>query len=330
MANFVQFNKKNGTRALGKVVKNQLEIVNGIETLLSLAQYSISKEQLLSESADDLGIEGIESYDEVITQNRLLPIIDHPDPAHVFVTGTGLTHTGSAKARDGMHNKVMAEGAELSDSMKIFKMGIEGGKPLPGQIGVQPEWFWKGNGNILRACGDDLQSPHWADDMGEEPEIAGIYLIGPNRTPYRLGYALANEMSDHVMERKNYLFLAHSKLRECSIGPELMTGELPSDVQGTSRIYRDNGVLWEKPFLSGEDNMTHYISNLEHHHFKYPIFCQSGDVHVHVFGTATISFSDGVRLEDGDVMEISCPQLGRPLYNPVRTFRQDDPIVKSI
>ena len=330
MANFVQFNKKNGTRALGKVVKNQLEIIYGIETLLSLAQYSISKEQLLSESADDLGIEGIESYDEVITQNRLLPIIDHPDPAHVFVTGTGLTHTGSAKARDGMHNKVMAEGVELSDSRKIFKMGIEGGKPLPGQIGVQPEWFWKGNGNILRACGDDLQSPHWADDMGEEPEIAGIYLIGPNRTPYRLGYALANEMSDHVMERKNYLFLAHSKLRECSIGPELMTGELPSDVQGTSRIYRDNGVLWEKPFLSGEDNMTHYISNLEHHHFKYPIFCQSGDVHVHVFGTATISFSDGVRLEDGDVMEISCPQLGRPLYNPVRTFRQDDPIVKSI
>ena len=330
MANFVQFNKKNGTRALGKVVKNQLEIVNGIETLLSLAKYSISKEQLLSESADDLGIEGIESYDEVITQNRLLPIIDHPDPAHVFVTGTGLTHTGSAKARDGMHNKVMAEGAELSDSMKIFKMGIEGGKPLPGQIGVQPEWFWKGNGNILRACGAELQSPHWADDMGEEPEIAGIYLIGPNRTPYRLGYALANEMSDHVMERKNYLFLAHSKLRECSIGPELMTGELPSDVQGTSRIYRDNGVLWEKPFLSGEDNMTHYISNLEHHHFKYPIFCQSGDGHVHVFGTATISFSDGVRLEDGDVMEISCPQLGRPLYNPVRTFRQDDPIVKSI
>ena len=330
MANFVQFNKKNGTRALGKVVKNQLEIINGIETLLSLAQYSISKEQLLSESADDLGIEGIESYDEVITQNRLLPIIDHPDPAHVFVTGTGLTHTGSAKARDGMHNKVMAEGAELSDSMKIFKMGIEGGKPLPGQIGVQPEWFWKGNGNILRACGAELQSPHWADDMGEEPEIAGIYLIGPNRTPYRLGYALANEMSDHVMERKNYLFLAHSKFRECSIGPELMTGELPSDVQGTSRIYRDNGVLWEKPFLSGEGNMTHYIYNLEYHHFKYPIFCQSGDVHVHVFGTATISFSDGVRLVDGDVMEISCPQLGRPLYNPVRTVRQDDPIVKSI
>ena len=71
MANFVQFNKKNGTRALGKVVKNQLEIIYGIETLLSLAQYSISKEQLLSESADDLGIEGIESYDEVITQIRL-------------------------------------------------------------------------------------------------------------------------------------------------------------------------------------------------------------------------------------------------------------------
>ena len=330
VVNFIQFHKQDGVRALGRVVKNQIEIISGVDTLLSLAQQAISHGQLLAEVAEALGIEGLESYDDVITQKRLLPTIDHPDPAHVFVTGTGLTHTGSASARDGMHAKVMAEEAELSDSMKIFKMGIEGGKPITGRIGVQPEWFWKGNGTILRACGDELQSPHWADDMGEEPEIAGIYLIGPNRQPYRLGFTLANEMSDHVMERENYLFLAHSKLRECSVGPELITGDLPNDVKGTSRIYRDDEILWEKPFMSGERNMTHFISNLEHHHFKYPIFRQPGDVHVHVFGTATISFSDGVRLQDDDIMEIDCPQLGRPLHNPVRTVRQKNPKVKPM
>ena len=110
----------------------------------------------------------------------------------------------------------------------------------------------------------------------------------------------------------------------------MITGDLPNDVKGTSRIYRDDEVLWEKPFMSGERNMTHFISNLEHHHFKYSIFRQPGDVHVHVFGTATISFSDGVRLQDGDIMEIDCPQLGRPLHNPVRTVRQKNPKVKPM
>ena len=38
---------------------------------------------------------------------------------------------------------------------------------------------------------------------------------------------LSNEFSDHVMERQNYLYLAHSKLRSCSFGPELLVGDLP-------------------------------------------------------------------------------------------------------
>jgi len=32
-----------------------------------------------------------------------LPPLDHPDPSHCHVTGTGLTHLGSAKNRDAMH-----------------------------------------------------------------------------------------------------------------------------------------------------------------------------------------------------------------------------------
>jgi hypothetical protein len=72
---------------------------------------------------------------------------------------------------------------------------------------------------------------------------------------------------------------------------------LPSDVRGTRRIFRDGELLWEKPFWTGEANMSHSISNLEHHHFKYPLFRRPGDVHVHCFGTATLSFSDGVKTQ---------------------------------
>jgi hypothetical protein len=209
-----------------------------------------------------------------------------------------------------------AADAALTDSMKMFRMGLEGGKPaeLPG---VQPEWFYKGNGYQAVGPGAPLVSPGFALDGGEEPEIAGIYLIGPDGVPYRLGFALANEFSDHVTERQNYLFLAHSKLRPASFGPEIRLGALPEHVEGTSRIRRGGAVIWEKPFLSGEANMSHAIANLEHHHFKYPIFRQPGDVHVHMFGTATLSFADGVRTQAGDEFEIEVDDFGLPLRNPL-------------
>ncbi len=94
-----------------------------------------------------------------------------------------------------------------------------------------------------------------------------------------------------------------------------MIGDLPLDVQGVSRIKRAKAVLWEKPFLSGEQNMSHTIANLEAHHFKYGLFRRPGDVHVHFFGTATLSFSDGIKPEKGDVFEIEAEPFGLPLRN---------------
>jgi hypothetical protein len=245
--------------------------------------------------------------------------LSHPDPAHLHLTGTGLTHLGSAATRDSMHTK-LAEGAEatMSDSMKMFRMGLEGGKPaaLPG---VQPEWFYKGNGTVAVRSGAPLTSPGFAQDGGEEPEIAGLYVIAPDGSPARVGWTLGNEFSDHVMERVNYLYLAHSKLRPASFGPEILVGELPADIRGTSRIRRNGAVVWEKPFLAGEANMSHSFANLEHHHFKYGVFCQPGDVHVHMFGTATLSYADGFTTQDGDVFEIEAAEFGLPLVNPLAT-----------
>ncbi len=173
------------------------------------------------------------------------------------MTGTGLTHLGSAATRDAMHQKV-AEAAEetLTDSMKMFRMGLEGGKPKRGKDGVQPEWFYKGDGSFVAAPGAPLVSPGFAADGGEEPEVAGIYVIGTDGTPFRVGFALMNEFSDHVTERANYLLLAHSKLRPCSFGPELLLGDLPEDIRGTSRIRRGKKVIFEQPFLTGEANMS--------------------------------------------------------------------------
>jgi len=245
---------------------------------------------------------------------RLLPPIDHDDPAHVYLTGTGLTHLGSAESRDKMHALAAAGGAQ-TDSMRMFLDGLKGGKPAAGAVGSQPEWFYKGDGSSVVGTGAALEMPAFALDGGEEPEIAGIYLIDSRGEPRRLGFCLANEFSDHLTERENYLWLAHSKLRPVALGPELLTGSLPADVRGVSRILRDGQVIWEKPFLTGESNMSHTIANLEHHHFKYGNFRRPGDVHVHFFGTATLSFADQVRVEPGDLFDISANAFLLPLRN---------------
>jgi hypothetical protein len=164
-------------------------------------------------------------------------------------------------------------------------------------------------------------------DGGEEAEVAGAYLIGPDGHPRRVGLVLANEFSDHKIEQQNYLYLAPSKLRTCAIGPELVVNADFNDAHGTVRILRSGQTLWSKSFATGEKNMSHSVANLEHHHFKYPAHCRAGDVHIHFFGADAFSFGDGVELWDGDIMDIELAGFGRPLRNPLRINRSPQQLI---
>jgi len=301
----------------------------GVESIRALALEAIAAGQNLAVTAAARGKGEAVDIASEFEAGRLLAPIDHEDDAHVLLTGTGLTHLGSAEGRDKMHKQTAAAETK-TDSMRMFLEGLEGGKPAPGVEGQQPEWFYKGDGSQLVGSNAPLVMPDFAKDGGEEPELAGIYLIGADGTPYRLGLALANEFSDHVTERHNYLWLAHSKLRQAALGPELLIGDLPSHVEGTSRLLRDGQAVWERPFLSGEDNMSHSIANLEHHHFKYDLFRRPGDVHVHFFGTATLSFSDGVQTQEGDVFEISAAPFTLPVRNPLKRAAPAPVAVKAL
>lgn len=310
-----QLRLTDGRRAVALRDGGGAHLVPGVDSSRDLALAAIAAGHGLAEEARRRGQGAAVDLAQALAEGRMLLPVDHPDPAHLHLTGTGLTHLGSAATRDAMHGDPDAD--ELTDSMKMFRMGLEGGKPRRGEIGVQPEWFYKGNGHAAVAPGAALASPGFALDAGEEPEIAGLYVIGPDGRPFRMGFALGNEFSDHVTERGNYLWLAHSKLRPASFGPEMLLGALPQHVEGRSRIRRDGAVIWEKPFLSGEANMSHSIANLEYHHFKYGLFRQPGDVHVHFFGTATLSFADGFQARPGDCFEIEAAALGLPLRNPL-------------
>lgn len=310
----LQHRASDGARSVILAQGETAQILRDVTSTRALALRAIAEGKSLAEVALACPAGASVDIAAEFAAGRIVAPIDHEDPAHILLTGTGLTHLGSAEGRDKMH-KAAAAGEKLTDSMRIFLEGVEGGKPADDAIGHQPEWFYKGDGSQLVGPTDPLTMPAFAKDGGEEPELAGIYLVAPDGTPCRLGFALGNEFSDHVTERHNYLWLAHSKLRQAALGPELLLGAPPASIEGSSRILRDGKTLWEKPFLSGEANMSHSLANLEHHHFKYDLFRRPGDVHVHFFGTATLSFSDGVQTREGDVFEIEAAPFALPIVN---------------
>ncbi len=293
---------------------NNLNVITGEKTTYDIANLALSKGQSLTATITELGTEKSINYQECLENGLVTIPIHHPDANHFFVSGTGLTHLGSADARDKMHS---SNSSDETDSIKMFRWGIENGKPETGSVGVKPEWFYKGDGTIIRAHNEPLNYPNFAKDGSEEPEVCGLYINDKNGVPHRIGFTIGNEYSDHTTEKENYLYLAHSKLRDCSLAPELRLGDLPKHIIGKSSIIRDGKTIWEQEFLSGEDNMSHTIENIEHHHFKYDLFCRPGDLNAHFLGTATLSYADGIEIQDGDIMRIKCDDFGKALENPL-------------
>lgn len=327
----IQFVTGEGKRKVAALVEESgaPRVVTGATSVRDLALEAHSSARSLVATVEARGLGEPVDYDALIAEKRLLVPLDHPEPSRCLVALTGLTHLGSAQSRDSMHAKL--QGDDLSDSMKMFKLGLEGGKPAPDTAGVQPEWGYKGDGSWVVAPEQPLELPHYAEDGGEEGEVVGLYVIADDGTVLRVGFALGNEYSDHVMERRNYLYLAHSKLRQCSYGPELLIGPLPNDLRGTARILRDGGTVWSCELLSGEANMCHSIANLEQHHFKYRCFRRPGDVHVYFFGASGLSCTDGFAAKRGDIFEIGAPAFGRPLRNTLVTAVKEPPVaVKAL
>lgn len=315
-------------RGVALVREPQLIVLRDVQTMLDLVQRSLDEGRTLSETAERCATEEAISYDEVWAGRspwKLLAPVDCPgNPQRILVSGTGLTHLGSARERQAMHGAPSAqEQATMTDSMRMFEWGRQKGRPAPGTVGIAPEWFYKGDGSVLRGPFAELQIPWHAEDGGEEAEVAAVYCVANDGTPWRIGMAVGDEFSDHVFERRNYLNLAGSKLRTCSLGPELVVDAAFDDVAGRVTIWRAGQVLWQKTIRTGEQNMCHSLENLEHHHFKFGGHRQPGMLHVHFMGADTLSFGEGIRLQAGDETEIAFDGFGRPLRNVIA---REDPI----
>lgn len=306
-------------RRVAWVQEPHLQLLDSFRSVYELAVAAIYKDASMQALVRSAPLGEKVDYDAVYEGKspwQILPAFDHPDdPFACLVSGTGLTHKNSALNRQTMHQ---AAADKPTDSLQIYQWGVEGGSPPAGAIGIQPEWFYKGNGFILRAHGQALEVPAYADDGGEEPEIAGIYIIDPKGNPRRIGFCTGNEFSDHVMEKKNYLYLAPSKLRQCAIGPELLIDSDFTAFTGEVSITRKEQLLWSSAIRSGENNMAHRLHNLEYHHFKYAGHRIPLQAHIHFFGADAFSFGQQVKLEEGDLMKVEWKGLGRPLQNRVK------------
>jgi hypothetical protein len=128
----VQFKNEQGARKVGVLADKVIRIIDGYSTTYALAQDAIRKSVSLAALAEKAIGAQTTSFDAVAAAGRLLSPLDHSDDAHTYVTGTGLTHLGSADTRDAMHKKIGGDVESLSDSMKMFRMGVEGGKPAAG------------------------------------------------------------------------------------------------------------------------------------------------------------------------------------------------------
>lgn len=179
-----------------------------------------------------------------------------------------------------MYERTSSDEDNLTDSMRMYQRGVEGGKP----------------------------------------EIAGVCIIDRTDRPRRVGLSISNEFSDHKMEKKNYFYLAPSKLRPYATEPELVIGAALDDVEGVVSILRDGAMVWSTQIKTGEANIPHSLKNLEHHHFKYPALRQAGEVHAHFFGANAFSF--------GAVISIAYEGFGWPLHNSLHIDRTPDQLVE--
>ncbi|WP_276390955.1 AraD1 family protein [Eudoraea chungangensis] len=325
----VQLSHRINGRCVALVEEPSLRLLDRYSSVYDLATKAIEDNGNITDLVQSCLSDRIISYDFVYqgeSDYSLLPPFDCPgNPLKLMLAGTGLTHKASAENREKMHHAEAEK--ELTDSMKMYLMGVQEGHPKKGEIGVQPEWFYKGNGSVLRAHNALLEIPSYGEDGGEEPEVAAAYIVDNTGKPFRLGLMIANEFSDHIMERKNYLYLAPSKIRNCSVGPELSIDASFDSIDGKVSIYRKDSVFWTKNISTGEANMSHSLENLEYHHFKYKNHRLAGMAHIHFFGADAFSFGEGISLQQGDIMEVKWDGLGRPLRNTLNLNGEKEELI---
>ena len=204
------------------------------------------------------------------------------------VWGAGVTYRRSADFRE--------EGSGIYDRVYVAE---------------RPELFFKATASRCAGPGQPIGRRRDSAFTASEPEVALVVAADGAI----LGYTLANDVSAWDIERDNPLYLPQSKVYDgcCSLGPVIVTPDEVKDpyaLEVTCRVMRGS-----REVFSGSASTAQLKR-------KFPELVgwllRSNAVPTGTVlstGTGIIQPMD-VGLEPGDVVTISCPEIGE-LVNPV-------------
>ena len=122
--------KKGSVRRVRLVEEPHVRLPDGCSSIYEL-QIAIDAQKKPSAVAHQR-LQSDLDYELIYTRRsewQVLPAIDHPQ-----VSGTRLTHIGSARGRQSMHATATKD---LTDSMKMFRWGVEGRRALMNSVRVE-------------------------------------------------------------------------------------------------------------------------------------------------------------------------------------------------
>ena len=123
--------KKGSVRQVALVEEPHPRLMDGCSSIHGLAQIAIDAQKKLSAVAHQRQQSDILDYELIYagrSEWQVLPAVNHPQ-----VSGTGLTHIGSARGRQSVH----ATATDLTDSMKMFHWRVEGRRGLMNSVRVE-------------------------------------------------------------------------------------------------------------------------------------------------------------------------------------------------
>ena len=276
--------------------ENQLHLLSTFRSVYGFATAAIETGVKLRDllSTDLSGI--VLDYDEVHALRSgwtFLPSFDHPrEVSRCIVSGCANPHGG-----------------------------------VPADRPNEPPWFYKGNGAHLRAHGEALTIPAFGLSGAEEAELVGIYVIGPDGAPHRVGITPGNEFADPALASTDARMLSHAKIRTCAIGPELVLDAAFDDARGSVRVEREGAVIWSRDVATGEAHALFPLADVERNLFQYDAHRVPGDAHVHYLGGSLSSFGEDIRLQGGDQVVVEWRGYGRALRNLIEREVEGTPVV---
>jgi 2-dehydro-3-deoxy-D-arabinonate dehydratase len=177
----------------------------------------------------------------------------------------------------------------------------------------RPELFFKASAGRCAAPGEPIGRRRDSGFTASEPELA--IVLGQRGTI--LGFTLANDVSAWDIERENPLYLPQSKIyRGCfSFGPVIVT---PDEIADPYHLTVRCRILRDGKEVFSEETSTARLKRRYTELAEWLL--RSNEI-----ATGTVlSTGTGIiqpletGLEEGDVVEISCPEIGT-LANPVAT-----------